>query len=96
MTQEQSWNLWRDSRAVAATIQGAWCITAVDRFNQEVERTNERKRAQGRADEVTSPIRYMIAAPPHDPGTLRGPRLHGARHLCGVPPARRTAARPAR
>ena len=69
MTQEQSWNYWRDSRAVAATIQGAWCITAVDRYNQEVERTNARKREQGRADEVTSPIRYMIAAPPHDPGT---------------------------
>ena len=64
MTQEQSWGVWRDSRRVAATIQGAWCITAVERYNQEVERTNARKRAEGREREVVAPIRFAIAAPP--------------------------------
>ncbi len=69
MTQEQSWNVWRDSRTCAVTFQGAWCITAVEVANAAIERTNERKRAAGRLDELEQPIRYMIAAPPHDPGT---------------------------
>lgn len=69
MTQEQSWNVWRDSRTCAVTFQGAWCITAVEMANAAIERTNERKRAAGRLDELEKPIRYMIAAPPHDEGT---------------------------
>ncbi|MGB9692193.1 MAG: ABC transporter substrate-binding protein [Candidatus Sumerlaeaceae bacterium] len=69
MTQEQSWNIWRDSRTCAVTFQGAWCITAVEVANAAIERTNERKRAAGRLDELENPIRYAIAAPPHDPGT---------------------------
>lgn len=69
MTQEQSWNVWRDSRTCAVTFQGAWCITAVEVANAAIERTNERKRAAGRLDELEKPIRYMIAAPPHEEGT---------------------------
>ncbi len=66
MTQEQSWGVWRDSRAVAVTIQGAWCVTAVKRYNEDLERTNERKRAEGRAGEVTRPIRWAVVSPPCD------------------------------
>jgi len=69
MTQEQSWNVWRDNRTCAVTFQGAWCITAVEVANAAIERTNERKRAAGRLDELEKPIRYAIAAPPHDAGT---------------------------
>jgi multiple sugar transport system substrate-binding protein len=69
MTQEQSWNVWRDSRTCAVTFQGAWCITAVEMANAAIERTNERKRAAGRLDELERPIRFMIAAPPSDEGT---------------------------
>ena len=64
MTQEQSWNVWRDTQRVGATIQGAWCISAVKRYNDEVERTNARKRVEGRDNEVAAPIRFAIAAPP--------------------------------
>ena len=63
-TQEQSWTLWRDSRTCACTLQGAWCVTAVERSNQAVEETNKRKIAAGRPGEVEKPIRWMIAAPP--------------------------------
>lgn len=63
-TQEQSWALWRDSRRCAVTIQGAWCVSAVERGNANIEAANERKRAAGRADEIEEPIRWMIAAPP--------------------------------
>jgi len=63
-TQEQSWSLWRDSRRCAVTIQGAWCITAVERTNQNIEASNTRKRDQGRQGELEQPIRWMIAAPP--------------------------------
>lgn len=66
MTQEQSWNVWRDSRTCAASFQGAWCITAVQVANEAVERTNARKMASGRADETIKPVRWMIAAPPSD------------------------------
>lgn len=69
MTQEQSWNIWRDNRTCAVTFQGAWCITAVEVANAAIARTNERKRAAGRLNELETPIRYMIAAPPHDEGT---------------------------
>jgi multiple sugar transport system substrate-binding protein len=69
MTQEQSWNVWRDSRTCAATLQGAWCITAVEVANAAIERTNQRKREAGRLDELEKPIRFAIAAPPSDEGT---------------------------
>jgi multiple sugar transport system substrate-binding protein len=69
MTQEQSWNVWRDSRSCAVTFQGAWCITAVQVANAAIEATNARKRAAGRLDELEQPIRWAVAAPPHDPGT---------------------------
>lgn len=64
MTQEQSWNLWRDSRTCACTIQGAWCVTAVERANEANEATNRRKAAAGRTSEMEKPIKWMIAAPP--------------------------------
>ncbi|MGI8905355.1 MAG: ABC transporter substrate-binding protein [Candidatus Sumerlaeaceae bacterium] len=63
-TQEQSWSLWRDSRTCACTIQGAWCVTAVERANDAIEATNRRKVAAGRTGELEKPIRWMIAAPP--------------------------------
>lgn len=63
-TQEQSWNMWRDSRTVACTIQGAWCVTAVQRANDAIEATNQRKLAAGRSAELEKPIRWMIASPP--------------------------------
>jgi ABC-type glycerol-3-phosphate transport system substrate-binding protein len=63
-TQEQSWNIWRDSRTCAATIQGAWCVTAVERANEAIEASNRRKIAAGRPSEVEKPIRWMVAAPP--------------------------------
>lgn len=69
MTQEQSWNVWRDSRTCACSFQGAWCITAVDVANEAIEKTNARKREAGRAGEVDKPLRWMIAAPPCDEGT---------------------------
>jgi ABC-type glycerol-3-phosphate transport system substrate-binding protein len=64
MTQEQSWNLWRDSRTCACTIQGAWCVTAVERANEAIESTNRRKAAAGRMAEMEKPIKWMIAAAP--------------------------------
>jgi multiple sugar transport system substrate-binding protein len=63
-TQEQSWNIWRDSRTCAATIQGAWCVTAVERANEAIEAANKRKIGAGRTSEVEKPIRWMLAAPP--------------------------------
>jgi ABC-type glycerol-3-phosphate transport system substrate-binding protein len=63
-TQEQSWNMWRDSRTCACTIQGAWCVTAVERANEAIEATNKRKAAAGRTGEMEKPIRWMLAAPP--------------------------------
>lgn len=69
LTQQQSWNIWRDNRTCAVTFQGAWCITAVELANENIERANRRKRAEGRVAELEKPIRYMIAAPPHDDGT---------------------------
>ncbi|AXA36278.1 MAG: sugar ABC transporter substrate-binding protein [Candidatus Hydrogenedentota bacterium] len=69
MTQEQSWNVWRDSRTCAVTFQGAWCITACEVANAAIESSNARKRAAGRLNELEQPIRYAIAAPPHDEGT---------------------------
>lgn len=69
MTQEQSWNVWRDSRTCAAGIQGGWCITAIQNANKEIEATNARKRAAGRAGEVEQPFRAAYCAPPSDSGT---------------------------
>jgi multiple sugar transport system substrate-binding protein len=69
MTQEQSWNVWRDSRTCACTAQGAWCITAVQVANEAIRKTNKRKRATGRIDEMEPLIRWAIAAPPSDEGT---------------------------
>jgi multiple sugar transport system substrate-binding protein len=66
MTQDQSWSMWRDSEVCAATIQGAWCITAIERTNMEIEALNQQKIAGGRTSEVKKPIRWMIAAPPSD------------------------------
>lgn len=69
-TQEQSWNTWRDSRNCAATLQGAWCVTAVEKSNEAIEEANQRKLAAGRANEAQKPIRWMLAAPPTvDAGT---------------------------
>ncbi|MBX7244918.1 MAG: sugar ABC transporter substrate-binding protein [Candidatus Sumerlaeaceae bacterium] len=69
MTQEQSWNVWRDGRNCAVTFQGGWCITAVQVANEAVEETNAKKRAAGRLDEIEKPIHWAIAAPPNDEGT---------------------------
>lgn len=63
-TQEQSWGLWRDSRTVACTIQGAWCINAVEQANRDLLRINEDRKKAGREHEMTRPFRYAIAAPP--------------------------------
>lgn len=68
-TQEQSWSTWRDSRTCACTIQGAWCITACEVANEAIEKTNARKRAMGRENEIEKPIRWGLAAPPTDKGT---------------------------
>lgn len=64
MTQEQSWNAWRDNRTCAVTVQGAWCITAIQKSNDAIEKTNARKKAEGRDSEIEKPLRWMIAAPP--------------------------------
>lgn len=69
MTQEQSWSAWRDGRNVGVTFQGGWCITALQRFNDELATANARKVAAGRASEAQPPLRWSIAAPPHDAGT---------------------------
>lgn len=66
MTQEQSWNVWRDTKRVGVTFQGAWCVTGLHRYNESIEENNARKIAEGRANEVESPIRWKIVAPPSD------------------------------
>ncbi|MEI7635293.1 MAG: extracellular solute-binding protein [bacterium] len=69
MTQEQSWNVWRDTRACAVTFQGAWCITACQTANEAIERTNDKKRRAGRTSECEQPLRWAVAAPPSDGNT---------------------------
>lgn len=66
MTQEQSWNVWRDTRRVGVTFQGAWCVTGLRQFNKSIEENNAKKRAEGRFAEVEKPIRWQIVAPPTD------------------------------
>lgn len=63
-TQEQSWGLWRDSRTVACTIQGGWCINAVEQANRDLIRINADRKKAGREKEMTRPFRWAIAAPP--------------------------------
>lgn len=66
MTQEQSWSVWRDTRRVAVTFQGGWCVTAIQRYNDDLQKNNAKKMAEGRVSEVEKPLRWQIVAPPTD------------------------------
>lgn len=63
-TQEQSWKVWKEGGAVAATVQGGWIINAVNTSNREQERSNARLRAAGREQETRRPFRWRLVAPP--------------------------------
>jgi multiple sugar transport system substrate-binding protein len=66
MTQEQSWNVWRDEGTCAVSFQGAWCITAARMKNEAIERQNEQMIRQGRTGDVRKPMKWTIAAVPGD------------------------------
>lgn len=63
-TQKQSWELWKDTGTVAATFQGGWIISALNKSNQEQERANARLIAAGRPQDTIKPFRWSLAAPP--------------------------------
>jgi ABC-type glycerol-3-phosphate transport system substrate-binding protein len=63
-TQDQSWSLWRDSRSVAATIQGGWIINAMNTANRDILQTNQDRIAAGRPSETILPYKWALAAPP--------------------------------
>lgn len=63
-TQEQSWKVWKEGGAVAATVQGGWIINAVNTSNREQERSNARLQAAGREQETRKAFRWMLVAPP--------------------------------